>query len=216
MVECKKAQPKEVMFPPGTRGRARSLPYTMDAFMLGMGMLSFPATAYGPVAAAAVAAARGSGRATRGRSGYMAYPQNAGPGFPDYGFYSGPGDQRGTPCSFADYATLGPHTGQMLQSEHVTSTCNSPSQHHPSPDHFKSSGANPPRPGGFPIANSPGPVADLYGPSSQDSAVGNYISAASPQPGSGFNHSIAVSRALLHSLSHADVAKRFETNNEKE
>uniref|UniRef100_A0A9J7YRD0 RNA-binding protein Musashi homolog 2 n=1 Tax=Cyprinus carpio carpio TaxID=630221 RepID=A0A9J7YRD0_CYPCA len=191
MVECKKAQPKEVMFPPGTRGRARSLPYTMDAFMLGMGMLSFPATAYGPVAAAAVAAARGSGRATRGRSGYMAYPQNAGPGFPDYGFYSGPGDQRGAPCSFADYATLGPHTGQMLQSEHVTSTCNSPSQHHPSPDHFKSSGANPPRPGGFPVANSPGPVADLYGPSSQDSAVGNYISAASPQPGSGFNHSIA-------------------------
>lgn len=28
------------MFPPGTRGRARGLPYTMDAFMLGMGMLS--------------------------------------------------------------------------------------------------------------------------------------------------------------------------------
>uniref|UniRef100_A0AAR2J0S2 RNA-binding protein Musashi homolog 2 n=1 Tax=Pygocentrus nattereri TaxID=42514 RepID=A0AAR2J0S2_PYGNA len=172
MVECKKAQPKEVMFPPGTRGRARGLPYTMDAFMLGMGMLSefrithrslyysvsypnivatygrgytgfapsysyqfpgFPATAYGPVAAAAaVAAARGSGRGARGRGGYVAYPQNSGPG------------------------------------------------------------TNPPRPGGFPGANSPGPVADLYGPASQDSAVGNYISAASPQPGSGFSHSIAV------------------------
>ncbi|KAM7139630.1 RNA-binding protein Musashi homolog 2 isoform 5-T6 [Macrochelys suwanniensis] len=156
MVECKKAQPKEVMFPPGTRGRARGLPYTMDAFMLGMGMLGypnfvatygrgypgfapsysyqfpgFPAAAYGPVAAAAVAAARGSGREACGRGGYMAYPQNAG------------------------------------------------------------EGSNPARPGGFPGANSPGPVADLYGTASQDSGVGNYISAASPQPGSGFGHGIA-------------------------
>uniref|UniRef100_A0A8B9LH65 Musashi RNA-binding protein 2a n=1 Tax=Astyanax mexicanus TaxID=7994 RepID=A0A8B9LH65_ASTMX len=222
MVECKKAQPKEVMFPPGTRGRARGLPYTMDAFMLGMGMLSypnivatygrgytgfapsysyqfpgFPATAYGPVAAAAtLAAARGSGRGARGRGGYVAYPQNSGPGFPDYGFYSAPSDQRGAPCSFADYGSLGPQAAQMLQSEHATSACNSPLQHLHSPDQFKSPGTNPPRPGGFPGANSPGPVADLYGPASQDSAVGNYITAASPQPGSGFSHGIAVSIIL--------------------
>ncbi|XP_042354553.1 RNA-binding protein Musashi homolog 2 isoform X1 [Plectropomus leopardus] len=219
MVECKKAQPKEVMFPPGTRGRARGLPYTMDAFMLGMGMLSypnivatygrgytgfapsysyqfpgFPATAYGPVAAAAVAAARGSGRGARGRGGYLAYPQSTGPGLPDYGFYSAPSDQRGGPCSFADYGSLGPQAAQMLHSEHATSACNSPLQHLHSPDQFKNPGTNPSRPGGFPGANSPGPVADLYGPSSQDSAVGNYISAASPQPGSGFGPSITGSR----------------------
>ncbi|KAG7470557.1 hypothetical protein MATL_G00115100 [Megalops atlanticus] len=66
-----------------------------------------------------------------------------------------------------------------------------PLQHLRSPDQFKTPGTNPARPGGFPGANSPGPVADLYGTASQDSAVGNYISAASPQPGSGFSHSIA-------------------------
>ncbi|XP_032071091.1 RNA-binding protein Musashi homolog 2 isoform X4 [Thamnophis elegans] len=209
MVECKKAQPKEVMFPPGTRGRARGLPYTMDAFMLGMGMLGypnfvatygrgypgfapsysyqfpvlsvgssikpsypgFPAAAYGPVAAAAVAAARGSG-------------------IPDYGFYSPPGDQR-APLSYADYDSMGPRVAQMLRSEHPASASNSPLHHLPSPDQFKSPGSNPARPGGFPGANSPGPVADLYGTASQDSGVGNYISAASPQPGSGFGHGIA-------------------------
>ena len=52
-------------------------------------------------------------------------------------------------------------------------------------------GTNPPRPGIFP--DSPGPVAEVYGTPSQDSAGGRYISAASPQPGSGFGHSIAVS-----------------------
>ncbi|KAK3531002.1 hypothetical protein QTP70_007893 [Hemibagrus guttatus] len=40
----------------------------------------FPAAAYGPMAAAAVAAARGSGRGARGRGGYAAYPHSTGPG----------------------------------------------------------------------------------------------------------------------------------------
>ncbi|NWV62857.1 MSI2H protein, partial [Malurus elegans] len=90
----------------------------------------FPAAAYGPVAAAAVAAARGSVL-----NSYSAQPNFGAPASP--------------------------------------------------------AGSNPARPGGFPGANSPGPVADLYGTASQDSGVGNYISAASPQPGSGFGHGIA-------------------------
>uniref|UniRef100_A0A673V5P5 RNA-binding protein Musashi homolog 2 n=1 Tax=Suricata suricatta TaxID=37032 RepID=A0A673V5P5_SURSU len=142
MVECKKAQPKEVMFPPGTRGRARGLPYTMDAFMLGMGMLGYPNFV-----------------ATYGR-GY--------PGFaPSYG-YQFPGFPA---------AAYGPVAAAAVAAA-------------------RGSGSNPARPGGFPGANSPGPVADLYGPASQDSGVGNYISAASPQPGSGFGHGIAVSTCL--------------------
>ncbi|GLD47016.1 RNA-binding protein Musashi homolog 2 isoform X3, partial [Lates japonicus] len=122
MVECKKAQPKEVMFPPGTRGRARGLPYTMDAFMLGMGMLSYPniVATYG-----------------RGYTGFAPSYSYQFPGLPDYGFYSAPSDQRGGPCSFADYGSLGPQAAQMLHSEHATSACNSPLQHLHSPDQFK-------------------------------------------------------------------------------
>ncbi|XP_026082371.1 RNA-binding protein Musashi homolog 2 isoform X6 [Carassius auratus] len=138
MVECKKAQPKEVMFPPGTRGRARGLPYTMDAFMLGMGMLSYPniVATYG-----------------RGYTGFAPSYSYQFPGFPATAY------------------------GPVAAAAAVAAA--------------RGSGTNPPRPGAFHGASSPGPVADLYGPTSQDSGVGNYISAASPQPGSGFGHSIA-------------------------
>ncbi|XP_071992201.1 RNA-binding protein Musashi homolog 2 isoform X7 [Engystomops pustulosus] len=164
MVECKKAQPKEVMFPPGTRGRARGLPYTMDAFMLGMGMLGYPNFV-----------------ATYGR-GY--------PGFAPSYSYQFPALMPYLNASFPTAAAYGPVAaaavaaarGSVLNSYSAQPNYGAPA----SP-----AGTNPARPGGFPGANSPGPVADIYGTASQDSGVGNYISAASPQPGSGFGHGIA-------------------------
>ncbi|XP_035536236.1 RNA-binding protein Musashi homolog 2-like [Morone saxatilis] len=134
----------------------------------------------------------------RGYTGFTPSYSYQFPGFPDYGLYSvagASGDVR-VPYSLADYGSLGAQAAaQILPSEHASSACNSPTslQHHlQSPDPFKSPGTNSTRPGAFPGANSPGPVADLYGTASQDSGVGNYISATSPQPGSGFSHSISV------------------------
>ncbi|NXA42009.1 MSI2H protein, partial [Eudromia elegans] len=159
MVECKKAQPKEVMFPPGTRGRARGLPYTMDAFMLGMGMLGYPNFV-----------------ATYGR-GY--------PGFAPSYSYQFPG------TVWLCETGACPASGLIRSSILCTPVLNSYSAQPNFGAPASPAGSTAARPGGFPGANSPGPVADLYGTASQDSGVGNYISAASPQPGSGFGHGIA-------------------------
>ncbi|XP_065428859.1 RNA-binding protein Musashi homolog 2 isoform X16 [Chrysemys picta bellii] len=163
MVECKKAQPKEVMFPPGTRGRARGLPYTMDAFMLGMGMLGYPnfVATYG-----------------RGYPGFAPSYSYQFPALLPYLNASFPAAAYGPVAAAAVAAAR----GSVLNSYSAQPNFGAPA----SP-----AGSNPARPGGFPGANSPGPVADLYGTASQDSGVGNYISAASPQPGSGFGHGIA-------------------------
>ncbi|XP_078681923.1 RNA-binding protein Musashi homolog 2-like isoform X16 [Branchiostoma floridae x Branchiostoma belcheri] len=86
MVECKKAQPKEVMFPPGSaRGRARGAFGTWPDLAgvypnfaygrgypfapgYGYGFPGFPAAAYGPPG-------RASPRGARGRAGIMGYPE---------------------------------------------------------------------------------------------------------------------------------------------
>uniref|UniRef100_A0AAR2L455 RRM domain-containing protein n=1 Tax=Pygocentrus nattereri TaxID=42514 RepID=A0AAR2L455_PYGNA len=136
MVECKKAQPKEVMSPAGSsRGRARVMPYGMDAFMLGIGMLGYP--------------------------GFQA-------------------------------AT---YTGRSYTSLTPGYTYQFPGKRHPFflyklQELFRTEGSAPSRSAGFLSTSSPGPMADLYGTTSQDSTVSSYISAASPAPSTGFSHSL--------------------------
>lgn len=82
------------LWPAGTRGTRwpLSLPFSFSPWP------GFPAAAYGPVAAAAVAAARGSGRGARGR----ANPQSAGSGKSSVGILCG----CSSPHHFSDF----PHT----------------------------------------------------------------------------------------------------------
>uniref|UniRef100_V9KSD1 RNA-binding protein Musashi-like 1-like protein n=2 Tax=Callorhinchus milii TaxID=7868 RepID=V9KSD1_CALMI len=180
MVECKKAQPKEVMSPTGTaRGRSRVMPYGMDAFMLGIGMLGYPGF-------------QAASYASRGYTGLA-------PGYT----YQFPG-----PFLLPPTATLPSSAGRAAQSALQTSqwppsvllqdwptgaiplTAYGPMAAAAAAAVVRGTGSTPTRTGGFLGTTSPAPMADLYGTANQDSGVSSYISAASPAPSTGFGHSL--------------------------
>ncbi|XP_021696532.1 RNA-binding protein Musashi homolog Rbp6 isoform X1 [Armigeres subalbatus] len=171
MVECKKAQPKEVMLPANlakTRTAGRG---TYD-FMWSLGTLpdGFPAAAYAAYAAG------------RGFSGYPSF----GLPYPTVDITNGQlTPNNNTPLltqALSDFTVMNNYQAAAAAAAQGFGTPASP--------HTTTAA----RTAGFTNTNSPGPTIDMYSSSAADSV--GYVQATSPQP-SGFP-AIAVSRAPLN------------------
>ncbi|XP_072382071.1 RNA-binding protein Musashi homolog Rbp6 isoform X1 [Diabrotica undecimpunctata] len=205
MVECKKAQPKEVMLP-ANLAKTRAAGRGAYDFMWSLGALpdGFPAAAY-----AAYAAGRG----------YSGYPSFGLP-YPAVDLTNGQLTPNNNTPLLTQALSGSPSGAWQAQPQpsgadhhHQQSPTAAPQPHHFSISfavmnnyqaaaaaQAQAQGFGPPASphttgarAGFPAANSPGPTIDMYN-SSADSV--GYVQAASPQPSS--FPAIAVSRAPLN------------------